>query len=191
MCCCHPWGLVGFISGHEDVPGQQNGNGSIHIHTYLQASLFPRWSTWVRVAHLWFAKYVKSTKSHTKAFASEDEGGEHWHTARADSGHEGTASDLRGNHTVVTAAPPRSPSGRAVPRRGCTSLEQHEAGAPLTHRSCAASFSARTAGGPPTSSTRMSAWHRTSRVVSRNPLSCCSRSRDQALSQQRGILSPV
>lgn len=112
-------------------------------------------------------------------------------TARAGSGHEGTASDLRGNHTVVTAAPPRSPSGRAVPRRGCTSLEQHEAGAPLTHRSCAASFSARTAGGPPTSSTRMSAWHRTSQVVSRNPLSCCSRSRDQALSQQRGILSPV
>lgn len=29
------------------------------------------------------------------------------------SGHESTASDLRGNRTAVTAAPPRSPSGRA------------------------------------------------------------------------------
>ena len=88
---------------------------------------------------------------------------------RRQSRHEGTASDSRGNHTAVTAAAPRSPRGRAVRRRGCTSLERRGTGPPLTRRPCTAPLLARTAGGPPTRSTRMSARPRTARVVSKSP----------------------
>ena len=51
---------------------------------------------------------------------------------RRHSCHEGTASDSRGNHTAMTAAPPRSPRRRAARPRGRTPLERRRSGPPDT-----------------------------------------------------------
>ena len=57
----------------------------------------------------------------------------------------------------------------------------------LTRRSCTTSFSARTAGGPPTRSTRMSAWPDVSSRVRKSTLLVVVA--DRTLAQRRGIPS--